>query len=398
GQTLNVLTLDSIYSKSLLVNDKEFTARRYRQNIILKNHILQDNFLPIRIDDSYELNSIYNGFSLKNLELVGDKSNSKLAVPLIRSVFSFDNFEKVNIADKGKVKFKMNNVLINFVSPSLDEDIEYQYILSPLQDWSTWDKKTSAEFLNLKEGKYTFKLKARHFDNVSEIQSFTFVIQPPFYRSWWAYIVYVILMILSYYFLRSYNREKLKKQKMELLKKQRESMEEQSRKYNEKIEQERREKLELEQMQLKKTLENKELELAKKSIDQIEINTMITSIKNKFEEVQNNSKDKLSNHSFNEFIQYIDKKINNELTKEYEIAFDSSQTKFYETLLKAHPSLSAKDLRICSYLLMNLSSKEIAKILNVMPTSIDVSRSRLRKKLNLTEEDNLREYLSGFNV
>ena len=90
---------------------------------------------------------------------------------------------------------------------------------------------------------------------------------------------------------------------------------------------------------------------------------MITSIKNKFEEVQNNSKDKLSHHSFNEFIQFVDKKINNELTKEYEIAFDSSQTKFHETLLKSQPSLSTKDLRICSYL-MNLSSKEIAKFLN----------------------------------
>lgn len=394
---LKVLTLDSNYTKSLFAKGSQFKASKNMQNVILKNNVLQDNFMPIPIDDTYELFSIYNGFSIKNLKLNTNDSKTKLAVPLIRSVISFDNFEKSDILNEGKAKFKMNNISLNFVSPSIDEDIEYQYYLDPMKDWSAWDKRTSAEFLNLKEGNYTFKVRSRHFDNISEIQTFNFTVKPPFYRSWWAYLIYLIAIGYLIYFVKSYNRNKLKKQKLELLKAQRESLEEQSRKYNEKIEQERREKMELEQMQLKKTLENKELELAKKSIDQIEINNLITSIKNKFEEVQSNSIEKLSNNSYNDFIQYIDKKINNELTKEYEIAFDSSQTKFHETLLKVHPSLSTKDLRICSYLMMNLSSKEIAKILNVMPTSIDVSRSRLRKKLNLTEDDNLREYLSGFN-
>jgi DNA-binding CsgD family transcriptional regulator len=395
---LKVSTLDNVYSKSLLIKESKFETSKNVQNVILKNNVLQDNFLPIRINDSYELFSIYNGFSIKNLKLNNTENNTRLTAPLIRSVVSFDNFEKINLENEGKAKFKMNNVLINFVSPSLDEDIEYQYYIDPMKDWSTWDKKTSVEFLNLREGKYTFKLKARRFNNISDIQSFTFTITPPFYRTWWAYLIYLITICFAIYFIRSSNQDKLKKQKFALLKKQRESLEEQSRKYKDKIEQERREKLELEQRQLKKTLENKELELAKKSIDQIEINNMITSIKNKFEEVQNNSKEKLSNNAHNEFLQYIDKKINIELTKEYEIAFDSSQTKFHESLLKNHPSLTSKDLRICSYLMMNLSSKEIAKILNVMPTSIDVSRSRLRKKLNLSEEDNLREYLGNLNI
>ena len=45
---------------------------------------------------------------------------------------------------------------------------------------------------------------------------------------------------------------------------------------------------------------------------------------------------------------------------------------------------------------MNLTSKEIAKLLQVLPSSIDVNRSRLRKKLNIDEEINLREYLNQF--
>ena len=79
-----------------------------------------------------------------------------------------------------------------------------------------------------------------------------------------------------------------------------------------------------------------------------------------------------------------------------EIAFDNSQAHFHSNLLKAHPNLSSKDLRICSYLMMNLTSKEIAKILQVLPSSIDVNRSRLRKKRGLNETENLRDYLSRF--
>lgn len=398
NDVLKVVTLDSIYSKTLSTNDLFFKSSKNVLNIVLKNNILQDNFMPIVISDSYELYSIYNGFAINNLKLNAPYNKTKLAIPLIRSVISFDNFERANIANDGKSKFKMNNILIHFIAPSLDEDIEYQYSLTPMQDWSSWDKKTSVEFLNLKEGHYTFKLRAKYIDQISEVQTFSFTIKPPFYRSWWAYLIYLSLAGISFHFLRSYNREKLKKQKLEMLKSQRESLEEQSRKYQEKLEQERREKMELEQLQLKTTLENKELELAKKSIDQIEINNMIMSIKSKFEEVQNNSKEKLSSKSYQELIQFIDKKINNELTKEYEIAFDSSQAKFHQALMKAHPYLSAKDLRICSYLIMNLTSKEMAKILNVIPSSIDVSRSRLRKKLNLSEDDNLREYLANLNL
>ena len=62
---------------------------------------------------------------------------------------------------------------------------------------------------------------------------------------------------------------------------------------------------------------------------------------------------------------------------------------FILKLKKAHPSLTLYDLKLSMYIKMGLSSKEIASILNILPSSINVSRSRLRKKLQLKSQEDL---------
>ena len=235
------------------------------------------------------------------------------------------------------------------------------------------------------------QVKAKSNHHFSEIASFTFTINPPFYRSVWAKLFYFLLTVALLYFTYNWHQQKLKKQKFDLLQLQREKLNEQAKKYQEKL-------LLEQQQKLKKTLENKELELAKKIIDQKEINNLILSIKQKLEETQNSASQKLSVAKYKELQTFIDKKLNKDVSKEYEIAFDHSQAQFHENLLAKHPNLSIKDLRIASYILLNLSSKEIANILQVLPTSIDVHRSRLKKKLDVTTEINLREYLHLFTL
>lgn len=58
-----------------------------------------------------------------------------------------------------------------------------------------------------------------------------------------------------------------------------------------------------------------------------------------------------------------------------------------------HPDLSPNDLRFCAYLRLNLTSKEIAPLLNISIKSVETRRYRLRKKLNLEHEDNLVSYI-----
>ncbi len=81
------------------------------------------------------------------------------------------------------------------------------------------------------------------------------------------------------------------------------------------------------------------------------------------------------------------------LWKELDIQLSQSNADFFEKLSKKHPNLTKGDLRLCAFLKMNLSTKEIANLTFKNPESVKVARSRLRKKLGLTHSNTV---LSSF--
>ena len=86
----------------------------------------------------------------------------------------------------------------------------------------------------------------------------------------------------------------------------------------------------------------------------------------------------------------------NSQTEEWKSAMNSlklSQQGFFKRLLDKYPNLTPNDLRLCSYLRMNFSTKEIAKLLNISGRAVEISRYRLRRKMNLSHTVNLTEYL-----
>ena|SRR5690554_1658909 len=70
-----------------------------------------------------------------------------------------------------------------------------------------------------------------------------------------------------------------------------------------------------------------------------------------------------------------------------------SEQGYFKKLLNKYPNLTTNDLRLCSYLKMNFSTKEIARLLNNSTRAVEISRYRLRKKLNLSHDENLTEFL-----
>ncbi len=92
----------------------------------------------------------------------------------------------------------------------------------------------------------------------------------------------------------------------------------------------------------------------------------------------------------------IKKWSNNDLSKtlfEYTQNVDSKENQFFNALLEIHPELTSNELKLCSMLLNNMSTKEIAENTICTPDSVKVFRSRLRKKLNLDRSINLISYL-----
>lgn len=390
---LIVNTLNYIYSKK--ITDKSFVRKENITDIFLKNELLPENFIASSLNSQYNFYPIYSGFAIKNNAI---KNN---IIPInkvfISKAYFYNERENISIKNEEELHYKNNNLKFEFIVPNYPHEVKYQYKLLGLEEeWSEWSSKNKLDFINLKSGDYELEIKARVGDSISEVTVFKFEVDTPFYKSFLAYLIYFLILLYIIYVTRFYHHKKLNYQKLKLLKTQKETLNEQTRKYQEKLLIEQQEKLVLEQKQLKLTLENKELELAKKIIDQKEINDLILGIRKKIEESQNNANQRMSPKNYQEILNFLDKKVNKELDKEYEIAFDSSQTSFHDNLLKTHPNLTPKDLRIASYLTMNLSSKEIAKLLQVLPSSIDVNRSRLRKKLEIEDSVNLRDYLNKY--
>lgn len=76
--------------------------------------------------------------------------------------------------------------------------------------------------------------------------------------------------------------------------------------------------------------------------------------------------------------------------------FDEVYGDYVARLTERYPTLSKSEIRLCYYIKMGLSTKEIAPLLNVAPKSIEMSRYRLRKKLELDRSDNLSDFLQKF--
>ena len=74
-------------------------------------------------------------------------------------------------------------------------------------------------------------------------------------------------------------------------------------------------------------------------------------------------------------------------------AFDNADSEFFKKLKDLYPELSPNDLKLCAYLRLNLSSKEIAPLINISPRSVEIKRYRLRKKMNLASNENLTNYI-----
>jgi AraC family chitin signaling transcriptional activator len=74
-------------------------------------------------------------------------------------------------------------------------------------------------------------------------------------------------------------------------------------------------------------------------------------------------------------------------------SFDNADKDFLKKMKVAHPSLTPNDLRLCAYLRLNLSSKEVAPLLNISVRSVEIKRYRLRKKMELSHEQGLVEYI-----
>lgn len=143
----------------------------------------------------------------------------------------------------------------------------------------------------------------------------------------------------------------------------------------------------LKEKQLCNEIEFKESQLSAMTLQMIQKNELMQELKEKLETISNNKMDssvsKIINKGLNQDKEWTD----------FNTHFESINKNFYARIKQAFPGISPNEMKICALIKMNLSSKEMASILNISPDSVKTARYRLRKKLNLNTEDNLTDFI-----
>ena len=331
----------------------------------------------IRTNDSIYYVALNDGFASINLkELIRSRRNEKLSEPIIRG-FS-DVVQRYDLSQKPTVPYnRARDIMIQTALPVSDAaGLNYELIGE-----DTLRGKVDNGFLkfqNLRHGEYELNLFAvSQQKGATAKTSFPFRVNPPWYLSRVMKLVYILLFLGLIALIYWFNQLKLKKQQLLL---------------EQKFEKEHEERLnQLEKDRLMNEITLKRKELANTTMVAAKKNEVLMEIQGEL----NKDKNKFSNQFR---LKHIMNKINRAIKNKdewqvFETNFNEVHEDFFKDLLEKFPQLTNKDLKLCSYLKMNLTSKEIAPLMGISVRGVEVHRYRLRKKMGLDSKENLTNFL-----
>jgi AraC family chitin signaling transcriptional activator len=367
--------------------------------LVLQNGLLYHiyakgtKFIRNSIQEKYYKGKIIND----NLKVFKDKKNYLLNLDdgFISLELKYDTKKKTNV----KIEAFNNDVLVENNS-KIEHNSELRInVISGIYGAGKPDLfykiNGTKEFIPIKEGLIIlnnlnsgshdvtiYNNDGLHYNKISDFQ---FIVAKAWYFSIWMILLYLIVIGLILYLYYKWNKmkyiQKLKLQEEEL-KHQKEILEMELKAENELNSQE------YEKHILELELQSKSSEVAGKSLSIAKQSEMIENIQNILD----------AESDFNKLKSEIKKaiKINAVNKHEWEI-FETNlnqiHNEFIIALSKKYPNLTPKDIKLCVYLKMNLSSKEIAPMMNISFRGVELHRYRLRKKLGLTQEENLSKFL-----
>jgi DNA-binding CsgD family transcriptional regulator len=308
----------------------------------------------------------------------------------------FGNQKKT--ADKYLIPYASNHVRFTFSSPTYEnlENVEYSYQLEPFDGkWSNWSTISLKEYTNLREGNYKMKVKVRNSYGIqSEEAVVSFTISPPWYRHFLAYLFYIILIAASIYFIRERIKVKIRKNKYyETIEQRRLYLEKETKIKQDQYELEKEiERLESDKLQIKILAKDKEL--VNNTLQVVKKNKILNGIIYKLKDINVESFDESTKSQFSKLNKSIVKEVNTDKSwKDLEKHIKNVHFEFLKRLKEKHPTISPRELDLSTYLLMNMSTKEIAEFMGISNGGVELARYRLRKKLNLNKKENLIGYL-----
>lgn len=276
------------------------------------------------------------------------------------------------------VKFDFN--VINF---NLDREYVYRWKLDGFgNNWSDWTSGQSKEYTNLGNGNFVFHLEAKRANGPNLSISQPFKIITPWYTSTLAKLIYGCIIGLGFYLIFIRNRQQYSALKQQVDQTVKNSKEEIKRLENERI---------------KSELEHKKRELISTTMNLVKKNETFLELKTNLLEIQSIANNDLVQSKVKSTLKLINQEeVNGENWEQFMFHFNELNGDFVDRLQSQFEKLTPKDIKMCTYLRMNLSTKEISQLLNVTVRAVEASRYRLRKKMHLGTQANLNEYFMRY--
>lgn len=358
------------------------------------NENVDKNQSIVPFSDSQCMICLENGLAFYNLNEHQTKSGTPFKLCL-KSVTAYraDNsaVQSVALSEPDALPFTFNSIQVTIAYPNYGkiENVRFRYKLDG------WDKKWTdpknsvvQEYVRLPYGKYCFRAEVvASTGEVIDRLAYDLEILPPFYLSVWAKIIYFLLLVVAIrviYLLikteQAKKRDKIEQKHIELRRQEKEKSEQQIMKLE-------KEKLETEVMLKSKELAGSTMSIIKK-------NDILVRIKEELTLQKEHLGNQYPKKYYDKIVHIIDENLSSEDDwAVFQTNFDRIHENFFRNLHTRYPELTSNDLRLCAYLRLNLSSKDIANLMNISLKGVEAGRYRLRKKLNISAEKNLTEFM-----
>lgn len=256
------------------------------------------------------------------------------------------------------------------------------------KDVSLYNDRLGLEYYKLKSGRHTLEITLLDpYGKAAVRQTVCFRVSRPWWFSGWMIALYVILLCSLISAVYGTVLILMKRQRIKLEEKSRKALEEEELKHE-------RDLISVRNEQLEKEVFVKSKELAAYSLIEAKRNDVLEKISRMLAEIRESKPNALSKKDYDSLEAIIKEGqfSQDEWDKFYE-NFDLIHDSFFRTLNARYGNLSTNDLRMCAYLRLNMSSKEIATAMSISPKSVDQAKYRLRKKLNLEQRASLELFL-----
>lgn len=339
------------------------------------------------LNDSLHLISTMQGIALVNIrELIEGSLGSSTPLQISEIKYA-DKDGEHNLpisSQKFILPYNFQELTIYVGSTIFTPNHQISYMIEGVSsNWSPWQKSGEISFLQLPEGKYVLKVRKYVVKGPYPEIAIPITVRPPWYNTIWAWLLYIITIILTGKYILSYHLRNLQR--------------EEKRKLDDKRQAEEKKIQEMKSKILEDELQNKNNELSLQTSALVKRNQAIQKLLDELEHQKDTLGDRYPNKLYARMKGLMEESLNDQADWVlFETHFNSAHRNFIDRLRQQYSDITSGDLRICCLLRMNLSTKEIASLLNVSIRAIELRRYRLRKRLSLDGDTNLIDFLMNF--